>query len=197
MRGKVRAIIIIWVCMRDHPRACGEKYTKNDPYTLPLGSPPRMRGKVSAVSLLPFFTGITPAHAGKSQRIQPAYSLHRDHPRACGEKLSGFGRVCRGLGSPPRMRGKGRRGRGGAGDGGITPAHAGKSQFALNRPLFRWDHPRACGEKKAISQVISRTLGSPPRMRGKGSKRLLLCLWSGITPAHAGKRSVGPMQASV
>ena len=148
MRGKVRAIIIIWVCMRDHPRACGEKYTKNDPYTLPLGSPPRMRGKVSAVSLLPFFTGITPAHAGKSFRASAGCAGGWDHPRACGEKDDVEEAAQVTAGSPPRMRGKDKYRIARIGGHGITPAHAGKRRMHLYLLYYSWDHPRACGEKQ-------------------------------------------------
>ena len=55
--------------------------------SLPVpGSPPRVRGKVEFV--LPAFTkfGITPARAGKSQKVILRYAPRRDHPRACGEK---------------------------------------------------------------------------------------------------------------
>ncbi len=189
MRGKVRAIIIIWVCMRDHPRACGEKYTKNDPYTLPLGSPPRMRGKVSAVSLLPFFTGITPAHAGKRSLRSCCSRSPWDHPRACGEKYINDFTENAVVGSPPRMRGKALKKAWATAKSGITPAHAGK------RPLFNllksthWDHPRACGEKPMAATTRHVLPGSPPRMRGKGSKCALRILVLGITPAHAGKSS--------
>ena len=52
---------------KDHPRPCGEKGTcKNVPFCC-IGSPPPMRGKVTAVN--PDMQGvrITPAHAGKSR----------------------------------------------------------------------------------------------------------------------------------
>ena len=32
--------------VRDHPRLCGEKYTRSLPYLVQRGSPPPMRGKV-------------------------------------------------------------------------------------------------------------------------------------------------------
>ena len=49
----------------DHPRACGEKPDSLRCRTYPLGSPPRMRGKVSNNSRAICVSGITPAHAGK------------------------------------------------------------------------------------------------------------------------------------
>ena len=71
--------------------------------------------------------------------------------------------------------------------GGITPAHAGKSQIRrFPAPSLR-DHPRACGEKWGGVLKEAARKGSPPRMRGKVSQLYLAPLVRGITPAHAGK----------
>ena len=50
---------------------------------------------------------------------------------------------------------------------GITPAHAGKSAAARRLRIHVEDHPRACGEKNVTKTGNRRTIGSPPRMRGK------------------------------
>ena len=70
----------------DHPRACGEKPIC--PMLTPgsLGSPPRMRGKARASCSAYASRGITPAHAGKSQKKPGGQIIVKDHPRACGEK---------------------------------------------------------------------------------------------------------------
>ena len=71
--------------------------------------------------------GITPAYAGKSAVRRFQHFPHRDHPRVCGEKkISEFNDVFY-LGSPPRMRGKGRAVDVKSPSRGITPAYAGKS----------------------------------------------------------------------
>ena len=92
--------------MQDHPRLCGEKHSTFVIRSRRLGSPPPMRGKVSAISWAYKSGGITPAYAGKSQRLSPTASSHEDHPRLCGEKIQA--REAAGLpaGSPPPMRGK-------------------------------------------------------------------------------------------
>ena len=69
----------------------------------------------------------------------------------------------------------------------ITPAHAGKRPLPPPVGRFSKDHPRTCGEKKAISFSKITVLGSPPHMRGKGRLVLYAILPRGITPAHAGK----------
>ena len=90
-------------------------------------------------------------------------------------------------GSPPRMRGKGRRnGRAFPGNG-ITPAYAGKSGHAINPNVCGQDHPRVCGEKSPFSLFRPPHLGSPPRMRGKVYSRTCSIVLDGITPAYAGK----------
>ena len=72
-------------------------------------------------------------------------------------------------------------------DGGITPAHAGKTFAGTDVARALGDHPRACGENRTALLKMHRHSGSPPRMRGK------LVQWpddirdAGITPAHAGK----------
>ena len=49
------------------------------------------------------------------------------------------------------------------------------------------DHPRACGENRAVRERSPRRLGSPPRMRGKHYAMRRCVCDMGITPAHAGK----------
>ena len=71
---------------------------------------------------------------------------------------------------------------------GITPAHAGKSHAPHWGQEPRRDHPRACGEKHAPLDFLSRTTGSPPRMRGKERQAAPVAQTQGITPAYAGKR---------
>ena len=72
-------------------------------------------------------TGITPAHAGKTDALHRAPRCAQDHPRACGENdLDGLQKSLK-EGSPPRMRGKPIASTLFAGGIRITPAHAGKT----------------------------------------------------------------------
>ena len=90
----------------DHPRACGEKLDVHVLSVGKMGSPPRMRGKGIHGNDRKSRIGITPAHAGKSDCLSVLKERLRDHPRACGEKLSQYTAAGWCLGSPPRMRGK-------------------------------------------------------------------------------------------
>ena len=146
-----------------------------------------MRGKDWFCGSKPFWSGITPAYAGKSCRSGQEPFRSQDHPRVCGEKRTqkGSGQVP--AGSPPRMRGKV------AGDElsrdvlGITPAYAGKSRGIEGVSMVFRDHPRVCGEKDALSFVRANHQGSPPRMRGKENVSCKVGGESRITPAYAGK----------
>ena len=74
----------------DHPRVCGEKLYRGIRYPWSVGSPPRMRGKVSGSHPYSSRTGITPAYAGKSGSLRFSSGQCRDHPRVCGEKRTAF-----------------------------------------------------------------------------------------------------------
>ena len=133
------------------------------------GSPPHMRGKVFFASVCVDFSGITPAHAGKSVRVHGLPAGREDHPRTCGEKRSRASSGKVNLGSPPHMRGK------------VSDLREGAASHR--------DHPRTCGEKPALWLLVALLWGSPPHMRGKAICCGAVRLPVGITPAHAGKRS--------
>ena len=106
-----------------------------------------MRGKVKQ-SVLDIDTDrITPAYAGKSNGFQCVFDVFWDHPRLCGEKS--YFRTIEPIpqGSPPPMRGKGRKLTKAEREKGITPTYAGKRRMRPITAKTRWDHPRLCGEK--------------------------------------------------
>ena len=132
---------------RDHPRVCGEKDVDVIPPAPQIGSPPRVRGKVSRLSQLMAETGITPACAGKSTTPRSQAPALGDHPRVCGEKrLLHFFGFCV-IGSPPRVRGKAVVILLCVATFRITPACAGKRSTMLPQEATIRDHPRVCGEK--------------------------------------------------
>ena len=64
--GKSRSVSRTPTVVRDHPRVCGEKKLMALVLRAVLGSPPRMRGKVSVKEVKNAIKRITPAYAGKS-----------------------------------------------------------------------------------------------------------------------------------
>ena len=167
MRGKVVLLSVGWLSFgitpayagksgtgsgpapgpKDHPRVCGEKIAGAAKNLGSMGSPPRMRGKVTLLYALADKEGITPAYAGKRHYDNKAPLHPRDHPRVCGEKSFKTSTSCGYKGSPPRMRGKGKLPGPLPVCSRITPAYAGKRSRGRFPAHWGRDHPRVCGEK--------------------------------------------------
>ena len=156
---------------------------------LSVRSPPRMRGKVVQLCGHAQNMGITPACAGKSEKQVPFLPPYQDHPRVCGEKQQMIADAGKGMGSPPRMRGKGVQPCNQRVAVGITPAYAGKRFSSFPYVTQERDHPRVCGEKMNNAQEYCGGQGSPPRVRGKVGLLSAGLDNLGITPAYAGKRA--------
>ena len=71
--------------LEDHPRGCGENAISQILFMGMIGSPPRMRGKLSDLANTPAKSRITPADAGKTVCLQHVTVNEEDHPRGCGE----------------------------------------------------------------------------------------------------------------
>ena len=69
----------------------------------------------------------------------------------------------------------------------ITHAGAGKTVSVYPSAARASDHPRGCGENRHRTRKGLRSIGSPPRMRGKRRSILYAVPKSRITPADAGK----------
>ena len=151
----------------DHPRVGGEKTSKNAGSSAAWGSPPRGRGKASALYSPGSSTRITPAWAGKRHSEQPKITQNKDHPRVGGEKFSRPGGQSAGAGSPPRGRGKATLRQKIRVSRGITPAWAGKRRVEEQDLTQPRDHPRVGGEKWWKLPITWAGAGSPPRGRGK------------------------------
>ena len=151
------------------------------------GSPPRMRGKPTATIRQSRTGRITPADAGKTPAKTQERHAREDHPRGCGENIRASAAETWTTGSPPRMRGKPVVRVRKRSVNRITPADAGKTAGKSVYECTAEDHPRGCGENPVHRLSPSPWGGSPPRMRGKRTLRLPLCLPPRITPADAGK----------
>ena len=88
-----------------------------------------MRGKEEKDDLGLVSKGITPACAGKRSFSWCPWAACRDHPRVCGEKISGDRASAPVWGSPPRVRGKASSDDKINEQNRITPACAGKSRL--------------------------------------------------------------------
>ena len=207
MRGKPSIYYIHFYCIRitpacagktaagprthiehgDHPRVCGENRLVEGILAVPLGSPPRVRGKPEIAGEDVFVTGITPACAGKTSARSARGAARRDHPRVCGENFRQYRKRRVVQGSPPRVRGKLSGIVEDIPPAGITPACAGKTGGWLQGAAQTGDHPRVCGENSCAGRFRSLPPGSPPRVRGKPRRTVQSVRSVGITPACAGK----------
>ena len=64
---------------------CGENFFIAFVHTVIPGSPPHVRGKQIERTNVDAAMGITPACAGKTQRMHNTHLDLQDHPRMCGE----------------------------------------------------------------------------------------------------------------
>ena len=195
----------------DHPRGCGEHLIRSRQVFSRLGSSPRMRGAlpaisgaVSSIGSSPRMRGalryrpqarysgrIIPADVGSTHSCSAIHQCRKDHPRGCGEHTGVRGIRLTMYGSSPRMRGAPtakatlwdwRR---------IIPADAG-STVALSEAVDEEeDHPRGCGEHSSLRLLVEQETGSSPRMRGARAGVHQLPSPMRIIPADAGSTATG------
>ena len=108
----------------------------------------------------------------------------------CGENPAACAAVSRGIGSPPRVRGKLRSCSISHITLRITPACAGKTISRSSSLDGITDHPRVCGENCELAGRLSNINGSPPRVRGKRRRMRGAQGVYRITPACAGKTEI-------
>ena len=190
----------------DHPRGCGEHFLSLSMVYRFRGSSPRMRGAQCRIPGSRCSAGIIPADAGSTRANGRLGGICKDHPRGCGEHYNklyesdrlkdhprGCGEHLRSLktctavgGSSPRMRGALRTYQAATRAAGIIPADAGSTMISTWPFCNVQDHPRGCGEHKAMVWCHNAIPGSSPRMRGAlpGAVQNRLC--RRIIPADAG-----------
>ncbi len=149
-----------------------------------------MRGKQSLCRRFSAVNRITPAGAGKTHYWLCVCLVGWDHPRRCGENQHAVAFFAVERGSPPQVRGKRRDGTLLPASTGITPAGAGKTNSLIGCSLPSEDHPRRCGENKLSGKKLRMIPGSPPQVRGKPLSWVAIQIFSGITPAGAGKTPI-------
>ena len=89
----------------DHPRVCGEHMQCCLVYAVIWGSSPRVRGTQRFGHPFPVACGIIPACAGNTRCRLPRAARWWDHPRVCGEHITGNADDAVKAGSSPRVRG--------------------------------------------------------------------------------------------
>ena len=154
------------------------------------GSSPLTRGKPVHERLQRGHVGLIPAHAGKTQVPCSAWLLHRAHPRSRGENTRKSVRGSITAGSSPLTRGKHSARLGAAAEGGLIPAHAGKTARFTSDGSYNRAHPRSRGENLRAGWDAEAASGSSPLTRGKRLALQALTAEIGLIPAHAGKTAL-------
>ncbi len=118
---------------REHPRVRGEETVGSSMGAVRVGTPPRARGGGLAHRRAPARPGNTPACAGRRSAWSSWPRPCWEHPRVRGEELAPSVVEVDRMGTPPRARGGGLRGRLRLRVGGNTPACAGRRGRELRR----------------------------------------------------------------
>ena len=109
------------------------------------------------------------------------------HPRSRGENGFAMRKADSDDGSSPLTRGKPRVDLRGVEDGGLIPAHAGKTSAVMTSAATLTAHPRSRGEN-ADGAIKNLSIGgSSPLTRGKPFGGVGEAAPVGLIPAHAGK----------
>ena len=172
---------------RAHPRSRGENCARIPRGRQLWGSSPLTRGKLYRGGQHIRRDGLIPAHAGKTTTGISRSNEDTAHPRSRGENPPAVAWRVWLDGSSPLTRGKlaatGRR----YGDGGLIPAHAGKTSRGSRGPGLATAHPRSRGENVFEVSDGHANRGSSPLTRGKHPRRPRCRPRDRLIPAHAGK----------
>ena len=169
-----------------HPRVGGDGGQVSIGSAVPMGSPPRGRGRQPLIVLHDKGRGLTPAWAGTAKSRDRLAPWGWAHPRVGGDGwLGGFAAVDLG-GSPPRGRGRLRMSPRCRRRSGLTPAWAGTATEIVGPDPYDRAHPRVGGDGSRDTCDGSEQPGSPPRGRGRHVPTGDELGHDGLTPAWAG-----------
>ena len=110
---------------------------------------------------------IIPTRVGTRKKANDEIENDKDHPHACGDKLSAVIGLIDGAGSSPRVWGQGNRRSYGNNRHRIIPTRVGTSTAPSAPDGISVDHPHACGDKLCRFQNGRQKPGSSPRVWGQ------------------------------
>ena len=165
--GKTRSVPLVLTIQRAHPRSRGENDRTAQFNGLVMGSSPLTRGKHATCGEDCSQRGLIPAHAGKTRSACQDGRCRRAHPRSRGENRPTVLLCAASEGSSPLTRGKPHRDRVQRHEGGLIPAHAGKTVPSAPSSSSIRAHPRSRGENAGRPARSQNHDGSSPLTRGK------------------------------
>ena len=170
-----------------HPRSRGENFFAEPLAKTGAGSSPLTRGKRLRPAQQRGRFRLIPAHAGKTKYTPDGTRQWAAHPRSRGENSSARIAPSAGGGSSPLTRGKRIPRVPIPCQGGLIPAHAGKTSPSLPPANCQTAHPRSRGENHPNRRFPGHPRGSSPLTRGKLNQLRQRFEDPGLIPAHAGK----------
>ena len=165
--GKTRARCAAGSKRRAHPRSRGENCELVLQESNLYGSSPLTRGKPLNCASGGAYSGLIPAHAGKTRVCLRRRRSCRAHPRSRGENLLIAHLLLLLRGSSPLTRGKPAADSVPSTRVGLIPAHAGKTGPPARPRGQRRAHPRSRGENRLWNFSHAFARGSSPLTRGK------------------------------
>ena len=174
--GKTRGSVISRASTPAHPRSRGENASLDAHSSEPTGSSPLTRGKPVTKARAVEFSGLIPAHAGKTDLSAQRAALDEAHPRSRGENDLVDMYYSGQPGSSPLTRGKRYRGCSRPRSRRLIPAHAGKTRVSGRTSAHTSAHPRSRGENGFSPTPHPAHAGSSPLTRGKLSHQTQVAL---------------------
>ncbi len=134
----------------DHLRVCGADNSVQPYPAALLGSPPRVRSRLSRSGSAVLITGITSACAEQTRALPTPRRWPRDHLRVCGADETTPATGYTPVGSPPRVRSRPLVPAQSQNGGRITSACAEQTRRLLSGDRVPRDHLRVCGADSCI-----------------------------------------------
>ena len=132
---------------RDHPHACGDKFTSVKVCFADGGSSPRVWGQGVSRRIFLSTRGIIPTRVGTSFFVYQRRIKLQDHPHACGDKVAVPAKQTHLVGSSPRVWGQEFFRCAAKYDVRIIPTRVGTRSAPQQFRFAQKDHPHACGDK--------------------------------------------------
>ena len=150
-----------------HPHVCGDDSPAKRMVLRPVGSPPRVWGRLTLEAHVFAAGRFTPTCVGTTGSTGASLRLWSVHPHVCGDDRNGYGYGLGFCGSPPRVWGRPVRGWRAAAASRFTPTCVGTTCRARQPRLCPAVHPHVCGDDGWPARSVACTFGSPPRVWGR------------------------------
>ena len=179
-------MVVVSICVPDHPRSRGVYLFPIPARTWQWGSSPLARGLPFPAHTWQTPPGIIPARAGFTHRQDALRWDTPDHPRSRGVYVRPVAVRTRHEGSSPLARGLPAHATLIAAENGIIPARAGFTRRRSAQTRSPRDHPRSRGVYRRLDDSRASVTGSSPLARGLRCSSVGSGPANGIIPARAG-----------